>query len=39
MRAAEVIKGQLMIGQILLIVICVCLFGYLLAALLFPEKF
>jgi K+-transporting ATPase KdpF subunit len=39
MRAAEVIKDQRMIGQILLIVICVCLFGYLLAALLFPEKF
>jgi K+-transporting ATPase KdpF subunit len=39
MRATEVIKAKLMIGQILLIVICVCLFGYLLAALLFPEKF
>jgi K+-transporting ATPase KdpF subunit len=39
MRAAEVIKDQRMIGQILLVVICVCLFGYLLAALLFPEKF
>ena len=39
MRAAEVIKVKIMIGQVLLIVICVCLFGYLLAALLFPEKF
>jgi len=28
-----------MFGQILLIVICVLLFGYLLAALLWPEKF
>jgi len=28
-----------MLGQILLITICVFLFGYLLAALLWPEKF
>jgi len=28
-----------MFGQTLLIVICVCLFGYLVAALLWPEKF
>jgi len=28
-----------MIEQVLLIVICVCLFAYLLAALLWPEKF
>jgi len=39
MRATEVTKAKFMIGQVLLIVICVCLFGYLLAALLFPEKF
>jgi K+-transporting ATPase KdpF subunit len=39
MRAAEIAKVLNMLGQILLIVICVCLFGYLLAALLWPEKF
>jgi K+-transporting ATPase KdpF subunit len=39
MRAAELIRAKFMIDQVLLIVICVCLFGYLLAALLFPEKF
>jgi len=35
----EQLKGTAMLGQVVLIVLCVALFGYLLAALLWPEKF
>jgi K+-transporting ATPase KdpF subunit len=39
LREAEVAKVAFMLGETLLILICVWLFGYLVAALLWPEKF
>jgi K+-transporting ATPase KdpF subunit len=39
LRTPEVRRSKFMLGNIVLIVICVLLLGYLLVALLKPEKF
>jgi K+-transporting ATPase KdpF subunit len=39
LSAAEIAREQRMFGEIPLIVVCALMFGYLLAALLWPEKF